>query len=172
MLRVVKPEATEEFCNEWIRSTLGEGNGDALQYSCLENPMDGEAWKAVAHGVTKSRTRLSIFTFTFHFHTLEKTMATHSSVLSWRIPGTEEPGGLQSMGSHRVGQDWSDLAAAAATNTVRLHVRSGLYFAVLLSLSYIWLQVPDIVKAVNIHMCSKQVHTCLEQAIGIGWKSS
>ena len=66
------------------------------------------------HGVAKSRTRLSDFTFTFHFHTLEKEMATHSSVLAWRIPWTEKPGRLQSMGSHRVGHDWSDLAAAAA----------------------------------------------------------
>ena len=76
--------------------------------------MDGGAWWAAVHGVTWSRTRLSDFTFTFHFHALEKAMATHSSVLAWRIPGTEEPGGLLSMGSHRVGHDWSDLAAAAA----------------------------------------------------------
>ena len=95
-------------------STLGEGNGTPLQYSCLENPMDGGAWWAAVHGVAKSRTRLSDFTFTFHFHALEKEMATHSSVLAWRIPGTGEPGGLPSMGSHRVGHDWSDLAAAAA----------------------------------------------------------
>ena len=72
------------------------------------------AWKAAVHGVIKSRTRLSDFTFTFHFHALEKEMATHSSVLAWRVPGTGEPGGLPSMGSHRVGHDWSDLAAAAA----------------------------------------------------------
>ena len=82
-----------------------EGGGTPLQYSCLENPMDGGAWWAAVHGVTKSRTRLSDFTFTFHFHTLEKEMATHSSVLAWRIPGTGEPGGLLSMGSHRVGHD-------------------------------------------------------------------
>ena len=91
-----------------------EGNGTPLQYSCLENPMDGGAWWAAVHGVTKSRTRLSDFTFTFHLHALEKEMATHSSVLAWRIPGMGEPGGLPSMGSHRVGHDWSDLAAAAA----------------------------------------------------------
>ena len=91
----------------------GEGNGTPLQYSCLENPMDGGAWWAAVHGVTKSRTRLSDFTFTFHFHTLEKEMTTHSSILAWRIPGTEEPSGLPSMGSHRVGRDWRDLAAAA-----------------------------------------------------------
>ena len=93
-------------------SSSGEGNGIPLQYSCLENPMDGGAWKAVVHGVAEGRTRLSDFTFTFHFHALEKVMATHSSVLAWRIPGMGEPGGLPSMGSHRVGHDWSDLAAA------------------------------------------------------------
>ena len=82
-----------------------------LQYSCLENPMDGGAWWAAVHGVDKSRIRLSNFTFTFHFHAVEKEMATHSSVLAWRIPGTGEPGGLPSMGSHRVRHDWSDLTA-------------------------------------------------------------
>ena len=82
-----------------------EGNGTPLQYSCLENPMDGGAWWAAVHGVTKSRTRLSDFTFTFRFHALEKEMATYSSVLAWRIPGTGEPGGLPSMGLHRVGHD-------------------------------------------------------------------
>ena len=83
----------------------GEGNGTSLQYSCLENPMDGGAWWAAVYGVAKSQTRLSDFPFTFHFHALEKEMATHSSVLAWRIPGTAEPGGLPSMGSHRVGHD-------------------------------------------------------------------
>ena len=83
----------------------GEGNGTPVQYFCLENPMDGGAWWAAVHGVTKSRTRPSDFTFTFHFHALEKEMATHSSVLAWRIPGTGNPGGLPSMGSHRVGHD-------------------------------------------------------------------
>ena len=92
----------------------GEGNGNPLQYSCLGNPMDRGAWWAAVHGVAKSRTRLSDFTFTFHFRALEKEMATHSCVLAWRIPGTGEPGGLLSMGSHRVWHDWSDLAAAAA----------------------------------------------------------
>ena len=91
----------------------GEGNGTPLRYSCLENPTDGGAWQAAVHGVVKSWTRLSDFSFTFHFHALQKEMATHSSVLAWRIPGMGEPGGLPSMGSHRVGQDWSDLAAAA-----------------------------------------------------------
>ena len=89
----------------------GEGNGNPLQYSCLENPMDGGAWWAAVHGVVKSPTWLSNFPFTFHFHALEKEMATHSSVLAWRIPGTGEPGGLPSMGSHRVKHDCSDLAA-------------------------------------------------------------
>ena len=74
--------------------------------------MDGGAWWATVHGVAKSQTRLSDFTLTFHFHALEKEMATHCSVLAWRIPGMGEPGGLPSMGSHRVGHDWSDLAAA------------------------------------------------------------
>ena len=84
---------------------IREGNGTPLQYSCLGNPMDGGAWWAAVHGVAKSQTRLSDFTFTFHFHALEKEKATHSSVLAWRIPGTGEPGGLPSMGSHRVGHD-------------------------------------------------------------------
>ena len=75
--------------------------------------MDGGAWSTAVHGVTQSQTLLSDFTYTFHFQALEKTMAAHSSVLSWRIPGTAEPGGLPSMGSQRVGHDWSDLAAAA-----------------------------------------------------------
>ena len=88
-------------------------SGTPLQYSCLENPMDRGAWWASVHGVAKSWTRLSDFTFTFHFPALEKEMATHSSVLAWRILGMGEPGGLPSMGSHRVGHDWSDLAAAA-----------------------------------------------------------
>ena len=83
----------------------GEGNGNPLQYSCLENSMDGGVWRATVHGVTKSWTRLSDFTLTFHFHALEKEMATRSSVLAWRIPGKGEPGGLPSMGSHRVGHD-------------------------------------------------------------------
>ena len=88
-----------------LRLIFGEGNGTPLQYSYLESPMGGEAWWAAVHGVTKSRTRLGDFPFTFHFHALEKEMATHSSVLAWRIPGTGEPGGLLSTGSHRVGHD-------------------------------------------------------------------
>ena len=78
-------------------------------------PLDGGAWKAAVHGVAEGWTRLSDFTFTFHFHALEKEVATHSNILAWRLPGTEEPGGLPSMGSHRVGHDRCDLAAAATT---------------------------------------------------------
>ena len=104
-----------------------EGNGTPLQYSCLENPMDGGAWWDAVHGVAEGRTRLRDFTFTFHFHALEKEIASHSSVLAWRIPGMGEPGGLSSMGLHRVGQDWSDLAAAAESvnqfeNNCRLRI--------------------------------------------------
>ena len=88
-----------------LYTTTGEGNGTPPQYSCLENPMDGGSWWAAVHEVVKSRTRLSDFTFTFHFHALEKEMATPSSVLAWKIPGTGEPGGLLSMESHRVGHD-------------------------------------------------------------------
>ena len=80
--------------------------------------MDGGAWKAAVHGVAEGRTRPSGFTFTFHFHALEKEMVTHSSVLAWRIPGMTELGGLPSMGSHRVGHDWSDLAVAAERKLV------------------------------------------------------
>ena len=113
------PWGREELdTTEWLHfqfslSCIREGNGNPLQCSCLENPRDGGAWWAAVHGVTKSWTQLSDFTFSFHFHALEKEMATHSSVLDWRIPGTAEPDGLPSMGSHRVGHDWSNLAAAA-----------------------------------------------------------
>ena len=93
----------------WVFKLLvpwsGEGNGTPLQYSCLENPMDGGAWWAAVHGVAEGWTRLNDFTFTFHFHALEKEMAAHSSILAWRIPGMGEAGGLPSMGSHRVGHD-------------------------------------------------------------------
>jgi len=83
----------------------GEGNGTPLQYSCLENPMDRRASWAAVHGDARSRTQLSDFTLFFHFHALEEEMVTHSSVLAWRIPGTAEPGGLPSMGLHRVRHD-------------------------------------------------------------------
>ena len=97
------------FLNLFILSS-GEDNGTPLQYSCLKNPIDGGAWWAAVHGITKSRTRLSDFTFTFLFPALEKEVATHSSVLAWGIPGMAESGGLPSVGLYRV---WSDLAAAA-----------------------------------------------------------
>ena len=92
-----------DYCKNSL--ALGEGNGTPLQYSCLENPMDEGSWQAAVLGVTKSWARLSNFPFTFHFHALEKEIATHSSVLAWRIPGTVEPGGLPSLGSHRVGHN-------------------------------------------------------------------
>ena len=92
---------------KWIlvKTTPEKAMAPPLQYSCLENPMDGGSWWAAVHGVARSQTRLSDFTFTFHFHALEQEMATHSSVLAWRIPGTGEPGGLPSLGSHRVRHD-------------------------------------------------------------------
>ena len=109
------PRASQGSCSETYEilmfflsaafKDLSQGNGTPLQYSCLESLMDGGAWWAAVHGVARSRTRLSNFTFTFHLHALEKEMATHSSVLGWRIPGTGEPGGLLSLGSHRVGHD-------------------------------------------------------------------
>ena len=117
--------------SEVTRDTSGEGNGTPLQYSCLGNPMDRGAWKAVAHGVAEGWTRLSNFTFTFHFDALEKEMATHSSVLAWRIPGTGEPGRLLSMGSHRVRHDWSDLAAAETQATNLTHAQY--------KMQYLWL---------------------------------
>ena len=96
---------TERLHFDSSLSRIGEGNGNPLQYSCLENPMDGGAWKAAVHGVAEGWTRLNNFTFSFHFHALEKEMAIHSWVLAWRIQGTAEPGGLLSMGLHRVGHD-------------------------------------------------------------------
>ena len=94
----------------WVQSLGSEGplEKEMVPHSSTpawKNPMDGRAWKAAVHGVAEGRTRLSDLTFTFHFRAVEKEMATHSSVLAWRIPGTGEPGGLPSMGSHRVGRD-------------------------------------------------------------------
>ena len=89
----------------YIYIYIREGNGTPLQYSCLENLMDGGAWKAAVHGVAEGPARLNDFTFTFHLHALEKETATHSSVFAWRIPGMGEPGGMPSMGSHRVGHN-------------------------------------------------------------------
>ena len=104
---VKKPQKanTQSFLCLFFIKSMSLFNDTSLQYSCLENPMDGGAWWAAVHRVAKSRTHLSDFSFTFHFHALEKEMATYSSVLAWRIPGTEEPSGLPSMGSHRVGHD-------------------------------------------------------------------
>ena len=98
----LESDTTERLHFHISLSCIGEGNGNPLQCSCLENPRDGGAWWAAVCGVAQSQTRLSDFTFTFHFHALEKEMAPHSSVLAWRIPGTGEPGGLLSIGLHRV----------------------------------------------------------------------
>ena len=124
-------------CSVPVLFSTGLSNGTPLQYFCLENPMDGGAWWAAVHGVTKSRTWLSDFTFTFPFHALEKEMATHSSVLAWRLPGTGKPGGLPSMGLHRVGHDWSDLAAAAA-RFLRLLLSADRFPAYLISWYHLW----------------------------------
>ena len=94
--------------------TFGESNGNPLQYSCLENPIDRGAWWAAVHGVARSWTRLSDFTLFFHFNALEKEMATHSSVLACRIPGTGEPGGLPSMGSHS--RTWLKRLSSSSSN--------------------------------------------------------
>ena len=117
---VLSPYSQTQSTGKEFGFNAAWGNGTPLQYSCLENPMDRGAWKAAVHGVTEGRTQLRDFTFTFHFHALEKEMATHSSVLAWRIPGTGEPGGLPSMGSHRVGHYWSDLAAVAVADLQNL----------------------------------------------------
>ena len=103
----------------WQKMRWLDGITDSMDMSLgkiWELVMDREAWRAVVHGVATNWTWLSNFTFIFHFNALEKEMATHSSVLAWRIPGTREPGGLPSMELHRVGHDWSDLAAAEALN--------------------------------------------------------
>ena len=109
-------DTTERLHFHFSFSCIGEGNGNPLQCSCLENPMDRGAWWAAVRGVPRSQTQLSDFTLFFHFHALEKEMATHSSVFAWRIPGTGEPGGLPSTGSHRVGQDWSWLSSSSSSN--------------------------------------------------------
>ena len=124
-------------------------NGTPLQYCCLENPMDGGAWWATVHGVAKSQTRLSDFTFTFHFHALEKEMATYSSVLAWRIPGTGEPDGLPSMGVaqsrtrlKRLGSSTS--SSSLITNEVKvvLHVSKLFLSEAMISLS--WAPAPTL----------------------------
>ena len=120
--------------------------------------MDGRAWWAAVYGVAKSRTRLSDFIFTFHFHALEKEMETHSSVLAWRIPGTGEPGGLPSMGSHKVGHNWSDLAAAAAAQNDYMWGISAQFVMYVLSTDHsLWPRLPTklflkYIKDVNKHL--------------------
>ena len=118
----------------------GEGNGTPLQYSCLENPTDRGAWKAALHGVVKSQTRLSDFTLTFHFHALEKEMATHSSILVWRIPGTAEPGGLPSMG---VAQSRTRLKRLSSSSNINSY---SLFFHTLISIHYLFLMTAFVTK--------------------------
>ena len=96
--RSKESDTTERLPFHFSLSCIGEGNGNPLQFSCLENTRDGGDWWAAVYGVAEGRKRLSDFPFTFHFHALEKEMATHSSVLAWRIPGTGELGGLRSLG--------------------------------------------------------------------------
>ena len=105
-----------------LLSNIGEGDGTPLQYSCLENPMDRGTWWAAVHGVAKSQTRLSDFTFTFHFHALVQEMATQSNVLAWRIPGTREPGGLLSMGSHS-GTRLKQLSSSSSSSRASLNLQ-------------------------------------------------
>ena len=112
ILCLSSPRKTQQQFKDNPTQGFREDDSTPLQCSCLENPTDEGAWWASVHGVAKSRTQLSDFTFTFHFHTLEKAMAPHSSILVWRIPGTGKPGGLPSLRSHRVGHDCSDLAVA------------------------------------------------------------
>ena len=141
-----------------LEAHLREDNGNPLQCSCLENPMDGGAWWAAVHGVVKSLTWRSDFTFTFRFHALEKEMATHSSVLAWRIPGMGELGGLPSMGLHRVGHDWSDLAAAEAhpwaIAVASIRVHGGLLVSGLSCILFLLLS------ALGFFLCSLWVKGC------------
>ena len=132
--------------------TIIKDNGTPLQYFCLENPMDRGAWWAAVHGVVKSRTWLSNFTFTFHFHALEKEMATHSSVLAWRIPGMGEPGGLPSMESHRVRHDWSDLAAVAAATKKNKQKFNNIYTSCILGETQKnWVKLPEMAQATTLN---------------------
>ena len=117
---IVCKEMCKDCFGEFQTVFKGEGDGTPLQYSCLENPMDGGAWWAAVNGVAKSRTRMSDFTFTFHFHALEKEMATHSSVLAWRIPGTGEPAGLL----YGVAQSWTRLKRLSSSSS-RLYLKRG-----------------------------------------------
>ena len=114
-------DMTEQLHFHFSLSCIGEGNGNPLQYSCLENPRDGGVWWAASmgsHRVGHDWCDLAAAAEQLHFHALEKEMATHSSVLAWRIPRTEEPSGLPSLRSHRVGHNWRDLIAAAAELTI------------------------------------------------------
>ena len=115
-----KSDTTKRLHFHFSVSCIGEGNGNPLQCSCLENPRDGGAWWAAVYGVAQSWTRLKRLSSSI-YSWAEKEMATHSSVLAWRIPGIGEPGGVPSMGLHRAGHDWSNLAAAAAAYTVGSH---------------------------------------------------
>ena len=165
-----------------LEAHLREGNGTPLQYSCLENPMEGGAWWAAVHGVEKSLTWLSDFPFTFRFHTLEKETATHSSVLAWRIPGMGEPGGLPSMGLHRVRHDWSDLAVAAAeahlwaiaVASIRVHgglLVSGLSCIVSLAFCPGLLSLQPLSK--RLHMCTSEgygIHNLKKRLANEGWE--
>ena len=116
---IVESDMTERLHFPFSLSCIGEGNGNPLQCSCLENPRDGGAGWAAVYGVGQSWTRLKrLSSSSSSSQSLEKALAPHSSVLVWRIPGRGVPGGLPSMGSHRVGHDWSDLAAAATATLV------------------------------------------------------
>ena len=123
-------------------------------------PRDGGAWWAAVHGVTKSWTWLSDVSFTFHSHSLEKEMATHSSVLAWRIPGMAEPVGLPSMGSHRVGHDWSDLAAAAAASVSKDSLKVQLGSKKICS-SLVEVNTTKYIKLVHIFAETDNMHTKL-----------
>jgi len=136
---IISPISTKSLAGIFIGIMLniGEGNGTPLQYSCLESPMDRGAWWAAVHGVAKSWTRLSDFTFTFNFHALEREMATHSSVLAWRIPGTGEPGGLPS----RVAQSWTwlkRLSSSSSMLNIDINWRELIFFYVETSSPWIW----------------------------------
>ena len=114
-------------------SCIGEGNGNPLQSSCLENPRDGGAWWAAVYGVTQSQTRLKWLSSSSKSFISEKAMAAHSTTLAWKIPWMEEPGGLQSMGSLRVGHDWSDSSSMILCTSVVSVVTSPFSFLILIT---------------------------------------
>ena len=145
------------FSTHWARP-VREGDGTPVQYSCLENPMDGGALWAAVYGVAKSQTRLSNFTFTFYFHALEKEMATHSSVLAWRIPGTGEPGELPSVGSHRVRHGWSDLAAIAAACLCKCYYIFNFIFHLVIDI----IQKSNWLLCIKLVLCNLSIITYLE----------